>query len=125
MEQTFFIEQLVSVNYHFLREIMADSFSTELQFCGLGITLRRLKYHRLTTLSEFFKNYNILRLHSKSSVWIPSPTRKFLTMFPSIETRPLNILSASSINLHGTTNSNVFHNNLRIRLSPLQSSILR
>ena len=38
---------------------------------------------------------------------------------------PLNILSASSVNLHGITNSNVFHNNLRIRLSPLKSPILR
>ena len=29
---------------------------------------------------------------------------------PSIKIRPLNILSASSVNLHGITNSNVFHN---------------
>ena len=46
-------------------------------------------------------------------------------MLPSIKIRPLNILSASSVNLHGITNSNVFHNNLRIRLSPLKSPILR
>ena len=52
-------------------------------------------------------------------------TRKFNTMLPSIKIRPLNILSASSVNLHGITNSNVFHNNLRIRLSPLKSPILR
>ena len=46
-------------------------------------------------------------------------------MIPSIKIRPLNILSASSVNLHGITNSNVFHYNLRIRLSPLKSPILR
>ena len=61
-----------------------------------------------------------LRLHSASSVQIPSSTRKFNTMLPSIKIRPLNILSVSSVNLHGITNSNVFHNNLRIRLSPLK-----
>ena len=50
-----------------------------------------------------------LRLHYASSVQIPSSTRKFNTMLPSIKIRPLNILSASSVNLHGITNSNVFH----------------
>ena len=78
---------------------------------------------------SFSKRINIsispLRLHSASSVQIPSSTRKFNTMLPSIKIRPLNILSASSVNLHGITNSNVFHNNLRIRLSPLKSPILR
>ena len=59
-----------------------------------------------------------LRLHSASSVQIPSSTRNFNTTFPSVEIRPLNTLSASSVNLHGITNSIVFHNNLRIRLSP-------
>ena len=46
-------------------------------------------------------------------------------MLPSIKKSTLNILSLSSVNLHGITNSNVFHNNLRIRLSPLKSPILR
>ena len=72
---------------------------------------------------SFSKRINIsispLRLHYASSVQIPSSTRKFNTMLPSIKIYPLNILSASSVNLHGITNSNVFHNNLRIRLSPL------
>ena len=78
---------------------------------------------------SFSKRINIsvspLSLYSASSVQIPSSTRKFNTMLPSIKMRPLNILSASSVNLHGMTNSNVFHNNLRIRLSPLKSPILR
>ena len=79
-------------------------------------------------MSSFLKRINIsispLRLHSASSVQIPSSTRKFNTMLPSIKIRPLNILSASSVNLHDITNSCVFHNNLRIRLPPLKSPIL-
>ena len=80
---------------------------------------------------SFSKRINIsispLRLHSESSVQIPSSTRKFNTMISSIHVkiRPLNILSAFSVNLHGITNSNVVHNNLRIRLSPLKSPIVR
>ena len=78
---------------------------------------------------SFSKRINIsislLRLHSASSVQIPSSTRNFNTMLHSIKIRPLNILSVSSVNLHGITNSSVFHNNLRIRLSPLKSPILR
>ena len=78
---------------------------------------------------SFSKRINIsispIRLHSASSVQIPFSTRKFNTMLPSIKICPLNILSASSVNLHGITNSNVFHNNLRIRPSPLKSPILR
>ena len=56
------------------------------------------------------------KLHSASSVQILSSTRKFNTMLPFMKIRPLNILSASSVNLHGITNSNDFHSNLRIRL---------
>ena len=37
----------------------------------------------------------------------------------------MNILSASSINLHGLANTSIFHNNLRVMLSPLKSSVLR
>ena len=49
----------------------------------------------------------------------------YLVLYFIYKIRPLNILSASSVNLHGITNSCVFHNNLRIRLSPLKSPILR
>ena len=77
---------------------------------------------------SFSKRINIsispLRLHSASSVEIPSSTRKFNTLLPSIKIRPLNILSAYSVNLHAIINSNVLHNNLRIRLSPLKSPTL-
>ena len=37
----------------------------------------------------------------------------------------INLFSASTVNLHGASNSNMFRNNLQIRLSPLKSLILR
>ena len=39
--------------------------------------------------------------------------------------KPLNLLSASSVNLHGLADSSIFHNNLRVMLSPLKSPVLR
>ena len=37
----------------------------------------------------------------------------------------MNLLWASSVNLHGLANTNIFHNNLRLMLSPLKSPVLR
>ena len=53
----------------------------------------------------------------------PGLKRKY--PFTAALTKKVNILSAFSVNFHGITHSNVFHNNLRIRLSPLKSPILR
>ena len=44
---------------------------------------------------------------------------------PALRLRPLNLLSASSVNLHGLANTSIFHNNLRVMLSPLKSPVLR
>ena len=65
-----------------------------------------------------------LRLHSTTSIQIPRSTHNFRTMLPSVRIRPLNLFFASSINLQGAANTNVFRNNLRVRLSPLKSPIL-
>ena len=66
-----------------------------------------------------------LRLHSASSVRIPNSINNFRTLIPAVRLRPLNLLSASSVNLHGLANTSIFHNNLRVMLSPLKSPILR
>ena len=66
-----------------------------------------------------------LRLHSASSVRIPNSINNFRTLIPALRLRPLNLLSASSVNLHGLANTNIFHNNLRVMLSPLKSPVLR
>ena len=62
-----------------------------------------------------------LRLHSASSVRIPNSINNFRTLIPALRLRPLNLLSASSVNLHGLANTSIFHNNLRVMLSPLKS----
>ena len=66
-----------------------------------------------------------LRLHSASSVRIPNSINNFRTLIPALRLRPLNLLSASTVNLHGLANTSIFHNNLRVMLSPLKSPVLR
>ena len=66
-----------------------------------------------------------LRLHSASSVRIPNSINNFRTLIPALRMRPLNLLSASSVNLHGLAYTSIFHNNLRVILSPLKSPVLR
>ena len=61
-----------------------------------------------------------LGLHSASSVRIPNSVNNFRTLIPAVRLIPLNILSASSVNLHGLANTSVFHINLRVMLSPLK-----
>ena len=57
-------------------------------------------------------------LHSASPVQTPN------SLLPTVNVTPLKLHSPSSINLHGASNHNIFHNRLRIRLSPLKSPIL-
>ena len=66
-----------------------------------------------------------LRLHAASSVRIPISTHSFRTLLPTIRIRPLNLFSASSVDLHGLSNTNVLRNNLRVRLSPIKLPVLR
>ena len=66
-----------------------------------------------------------LRLHAVSTVRIPHSTNNFQNLLPTVRVTPLNLFSASTVNLHGASNSNMFRNNLQIRLSPLKSPILR
>ena len=66
-----------------------------------------------------------LRLHSASSVRIPNSINNSRTLIPAVRLRPLNLLSASSVNLHDLANTCIFHNNLRVMLSPLKSPVLR
>ena len=65
-----------------------------------------------------------LRLHAASTVRIPHLTNNFQNLLPTVRMTPLKMFSASTVNLHGASNSNMFRNNLQIRLSPLKSPIL-
>ena len=63
--------------------------------------------------------------HSYDDLWIPNSINNFRTLIPAVRLRPLNLLSASSVNLHGLANTSIFHNNLRVMLFPLKSPVLR
>ena len=58
-----------------------------------------------------------LRLHSASSIQIPQSTNRYNFMLPSVYVSPLN--------LHGVSDSALFRNHLKVRLSPLKSPLLR
>ena len=66
-----------------------------------------------------------LRLHAVSSVQIPNSTHSFRTLLPTVRIRPLNLFSASSVDLHGASNTNILRNKLRVRLSSIKSPVLR
>ena len=66
-----------------------------------------------------------LRLHSASSVRVPYSINNFQTFIRALGLRRLNLLSASSVSLHGLANTSIFHNNLWVILSPLKSPVLR
>ena len=87
------------------------------------------RYHPIHTNMTITNRVKItlspLRLHAASSVSIPTSTHSFRTLLPTVRIRPLNLFSASSVNLHGLSNTNVLRNNLRVRLSPIKSPVLR
>ncbi len=73
---------------------------------------------------------NILtpRLSSASSVHIPTKLNTFKYMQPSICLSRINLSSATSVNVTGLQNAqctHLFKNNLKIKLSPIKSHILK
>ena len=103
-------------------------------FCGTGDeniipTCRSAGNYNLHTNMTITNRIKItltpLRLHSASSVRIPNSINNFRTLIPAVRSRPLNLLSVSSVNLYGLANTSIFHNNLRVMLSPLKSPVLR
>ena len=94
----------------------------ECRFSLDGITT----LHTTMTITNTLKiTLTPLRLHSASSVRIPNSINNFRTLIPALRLRPLNLSSASSVNLHGLANTSIFHNNLRVMLSPIKSPVLR
>ena len=68
-----------------------------------------------------------LRSHSASPVLLPNNTASSLRHTPSVRLSSLNFHSAKSFNIPRTNTNSipVFRNNLRIRISPIKSPILR
>ena len=82
----------------------------------------------LDGINPLYTNMTIttpLRLHATSSVRIPNSTHNFRTLLPTLRMRPLNLFSTSSVDLHGAFNTNILRNNLRVKLSPIKSLVLR
>lgn len=79
----------------------------------------------MSTIKQLRINLSPIRLHSVSSVRIPHSINDFKSFLPLVKLRPLNLYSASSVNLHGLPNSNVLCRNSYVRLSPIRSPILR
>ena len=65
-----------------------------------------------------------LLLHSASSILIPQSTYRYNSMLPSVYVSPLKLHSSTKIKLHGVSDSALFRNHLKVRLSPLKSPIL-
>ena len=66
-----------------------------------------------------------LRLQSASSIQIPQSTNRYNSMLPSVYVSPLKLHSATKIDLHWVSDSALFRNHLKVRLSPLKSPVLR
>ena len=66
-----------------------------------------------------------LWLHSASSIQIPQSTNRYNFMLTSVYVSPLKLHSAAKTNLHGVSDSALFRNHFKVRLSPLKSPVLR
>ena len=66
-----------------------------------------------------------LWLHSASSIQISQSTNRYNSMLPSVYVSPMKLHSATKINLHGVSDSALFRNHLKVRLSLLKSPVLR
>ena len=80
--------------------------------------------HNMTITNRAKITISPLRLHAASCVRIPTSTHRVRALLPTVRIRPLNLFSVSSVDLHGTSNTNVLRNNLRVRLSPIKSPVL-
>ena len=82
-------------------------------------------YTNMTITNRLSITISHLRIHAASSVRIPNSTHSFQTLLPTVRTRPLNLFLTSSVDRHGAYNTNILRNNLRVKLSPIKSPVLR
>ena len=99
------------------------TYNSRYEYCFLsdGITFYTTNYMSITKRLKI--TISPIRLHSASSLQIPSSTAKFNSLLPTVNVSHLKLHSVSSINLYGASNYNIFRNHLRIRLSPIKSPI--
>ena len=82
-------------------------------------------YHHLTYNYDHHKQIKNNFNSPQVTFHVFCTINNFRTLIPALRLRPLNLLSASSVNLHGLANTSIFHNNLRVMLSPLKPPVLR
>ena len=82
-------------------------------------------YPNMTITNRLRISISPLRLYAASSVRIPTSTHSFRTLLRTVRMRPLNLFSASSVDLHGASNTNILGKNLQVRLSPIKSPVVR
>ena len=58
-------------------------------------------------------------------LYVHSSIGLYNSMLPSVYVSPLKLHSATKINLHKVSDSALFRNHLKVRLSPLKSPVLR
>ena len=76
----------------------------------------------LKTVKKYFFPFSYILLLPYR---FPSPPIDNNSMLPSVYISPLKLYSTTKINLHGVSDSALFRNNLKVRLSPLKSPVLR
>ena len=101
---------------------MSALFNNRYECCAFLGGINPL-YTNMTTTNRLRITISPLRLHAASSVRIPTSTHSFRPLSPTVRMRPQNLFSASSVDLHGASNTNILRNNLRVRLSPIKSPV--
>ena len=65
-------------------------------------------YTNMTITNRLRITISPIRLHAASFVRIPTSTHSCRTLLPTVRIKPLNLFSASSVDLHGTSNAYFF-----------------
>ena len=102
--------------YNKISDLFNDRYECRTFLDGIN-----LLYTNMTTTNRLRITISPLRLHAASAVRIPTSTHsfRFLLGKNEVRMRPLNLFSASSVDLHCATNTNIIRINLRVRLSPI------
>ena len=117
-QKGFISGRCISENVKLIYDVLFETKNQELPGLILSVD-----FEKATITKRLGITLTPLRLHAASTVRIPHSTNNFQNLLPTVRVTPL--FSASTVNLHGASNSNMFRNNLQIRLSPLKSPILR
>ena len=78
----------------------------------------------MSIINRLKLTFSLIRLQSASFLEIPRSSARFNSLLPTVNVSLLKIHSVLSVNLYGASHYNIFHNHLRIRLSPIKSLIL-